>query len=104
MIPPCRFWAGVSGGGFVFTLSARIIGLVALVRGLYDVVSVAATFTVEKTRHGMIGSDTAFRYWGPLAGGLLLIVLGGYLLTGAKHMVRLLYTAQESGTQAPEEK
>jgi hypothetical protein len=95
---------GSEWGGFVFTLALRIVGVVAVLGGVRDLGVVGATYAVGRGLDVTISPELVVRYWAAFTTALAMLVLGGYLLTGAKHLVRLLYPAQKGGTQPCEEK
>lgn len=91
-------------GERVLGIAMRIIGVVLLVRGIPELVGGLLELPLRTAYQEGIGSETWVRFWPALAGAVVVILIGVYLITGARHLVRALYPAQERGTQAPEEK
>lgn len=99
---------GREWGRFVLGLALRVMGVVCLVHGLPRLVAIVTAFAAtsygQRYDHEVERIATGGWFSREIVASIVTVIIGGYLLTGAKHLVRLLYPAQESGTEAPEEK
>ena len=68
-----------------FGLSLRIVGVVCFIRGIPELVKVLARFGFRGEFRSIIRSSA----WSGTLGGLVVLIIGGYLISGGKHLVRL---------------
>jgi len=85
----------------IFQIAVRIIGVICLIKAVSDLFK-GLTIYILKTRYYEILS--AYE-WGELVGAILLIILGGYLLSGGKKLVKFAYKEKpELQREEPEDR
>jgi hypothetical protein len=92
-IPPM---GAVRWGERVFGIAMRIIGILCLARGIPDLIRLLVELPARRVYQQGIGMEKWIQFWPALAGAVVVIAIGVYLTSGARHLLKLVFPEGEA--------